>query len=76
MIYMYESAQVKRIPAAEWTCVVELVKRNNVNDGFGNVTYSGIFTLLTGTLYTKGHVDLTLNIIIFVKGMPTTHYTN
>ena len=40
--------------------VVELVKGSNVTDGFGNVNYSGIFTLLTGTLHTKHHVDVVL----------------
>ena len=31
-----------------------------VNDGFGNINHSGLFTLLTGTLHTKDHVNLIL----------------
>ena len=50
---MYESTHAKCILATKWTCVAELVKQSNVNDGFGNENYSGTFILLTGTLHTK-----------------------
>ena len=66
---MYESTQVKWIPAMEWTWVVELVKRSNVNDEFDNVNYSGISTLLLARLKShRSNIDC-------IEGMPTIRYT-
>ena len=73
--FLHESTHVKWIPPTEWTCVVQLVKRSNVNDGVGNVNYSGIFTLLTTSLRAKGHIDLIL-IASKPEGIPMMHYIN
>ena len=58
---MCEFIQIKCISATELTFFLEMVKQGNVNGGIGNVKYSGIFTLLTGTLHTKDHIELILS---------------
>ena len=56
---MYESTQIKRMPATEYTFVVQLIKISNVHDGFGNV-HAGIFTQHTRSMHANDHADLVL----------------
>ena len=66
---MYESTQVKLLPATEWKRVVELVKRSNVNDGFGNVKYSGIHPAYCNSAHKRSRRSN----IDCVERMPTIH---
>ena len=73
-ILISKFTQVKWIPAAIWTCFVELVKRSNVNDGFGYVNNSTIFSLYY-SYWNSAYKNWQKIYIDCVEGMPASHCT-